>query len=190
MASLSRLEKFGTLFTRVRDLMRAGVMKEADKPLWYDVMAAFPPRDEPTYHREYTHDFLPQILYEEDKLRSQFYKVYGNHMSMDLTNQDSVNRSPCHRFITKYNELQTEGNTDPEQLFEATASALAQDGLVLTKQSERRQRKQKVDAKPEVGSVKGLALLLQNALETQDNPPEGASIASSPASQEVEKDER
>ena len=47
-----------------------------------------------------------------------------------------------------------------------------------------------VDAKPEVGSVKGLALLLQNALETQDNPPEGASIASSPASQEVEKDER
>ena len=58
------------LCSRVRDLMRAGVMKEADKPLWYDVMAAFPPRDEPTYHREYTHDFLPQILYEEDKLRS------------------------------------------------------------------------------------------------------------------------
>ncbi|XP_060703984.1 28S ribosomal protein S23, mitochondrial isoform X2 [Hemiscyllium ocellatum] len=30
----TRLEKCGTVFTRVRDLLRAGVMKESEKPCW------------------------------------------------------------------------------------------------------------------------------------------------------------
>nr|XP_033777087.1 28S ribosomal protein S23, mitochondrial isoform X2 [Geotrypetes seraphini] len=79
----SRLEKLGTIFTRVRDLMRASVIKQSDKPIWYDVYAAFPPKREPLYQeppRRFSkvEDNVPPILYEEDVIRAKFFEFYGN----------------------------------------------------------------------------------------------------------------
>ncbi|XP_022102232.1 28S ribosomal protein S23, mitochondrial-like isoform X2 [Acanthaster planci] len=158
--------------------MRAGVMKEADKPIWYDIMAAFPPRDAPTHHRDYKKDFLPEILYEEDAVRAQFYKVYGKQTAIDLTQHEQVKMSPCYRFISKYQELKKEGTRQPEELFEAAVAALAQEGLVLRKQSEKRPQKTKKDEeKPDSKQVtKGLALLLQQAMENEKKQTENPSF--------------
>ncbi|XP_078680671.1 small ribosomal subunit protein mS23-like [Branchiostoma floridae x Branchiostoma belcheri] len=136
----SRLEKFGTIFTRVRDLIRGGVMKHEERPLWYDVYAAFPPRDPPLAERSYDIKPVRQILYPEDKIRAAFYKTYGTPRPMDLTNPDAV--LECQKFILKYQQLERLGKYQEEaELFEAAARALQRDGVILKK----RQLKQATD---------------------------------------------
>lgn len=141
MSSLSRVVKFGTIFTRIRDLMRAGVMKEVDRPLWYDTMKAFPPIEPPTLEREIPSEPIREILYPEDTIRAKFYKVYGTFYTVDLTSHSAVSKSPCHRFITKYQELEKTWTGSAEDLFEATGDALSQEGLQLRKRGEKRPSK-------------------------------------------------
>ena len=51
-------------------LLKTGVIKEADKPTWYDVMAAFPPKIDPKFDRFLDETPVPEMLYEEDKVRA------------------------------------------------------------------------------------------------------------------------
>ncbi|XP_066438443.1 small ribosomal subunit protein mS23-like [Eleutherodactylus coqui] len=51
----SRLEQLGTVFSRTQDPMRSGVIKENEKPMWYEVYAAFRPKREPTYEKAQEH---------------------------------------------------------------------------------------------------------------------------------------
>lgn len=50
-------------------------MKESDKPVWYDVFAAFPPRVEPKYDRPVMEREPINILYRDDKLRAYAYDI-------------------------------------------------------------------------------------------------------------------
>ncbi|KAB5550649.1 hypothetical protein PHYPO_G00056250 [Pangasianodon hypophthalmus] len=132
----SRLEKVGTVFTRVRDLMRSGVIKESKKPVWFDVYAAFPPKREPVYVkpmrvvRRKTEENVPEIFYKEDQIRAKFYELYGNGpKAFDLTKPSFV--STCQRFVEKYSELESRGDVKTEMLLEETAKALLADGVVL-----------------------------------------------------------
>lgn len=132
----SRLEKFGTVFTRVRDLMRSGVIKESEKPIWYDVYQAFPPKKEPLYVKPVTKIYgkkqvtVPEIFYKEDEVRSKFYKAYGTGpKAFELTKPNFV--SSCQRFVEKYTELESRGEVEESALFEATGRALLAEGLVL-----------------------------------------------------------
>lgn len=134
----SRLEKFGTVFTRVRDLMRAGVIKHEERPIWFDVYAAFPPKREPLYEKgarplkRHAADTVPQILYKEDEIRAKFFEVYGNGpRAFELLKPNFV--SPCQRFVMKYGELESRGDFEPELLFEETAKALLAEGIYLRK---------------------------------------------------------
>ncbi|XP_030041874.1 small ribosomal subunit protein mS23 [Microcaecilia unicolor] len=135
----SRLEKLGTIFTRVRDLMRAGVIKQSEKPIWYDVYAAFPPKTEPLYQeppkRFYNlKDNVPPILYEEDVIRAKFFEVYGNGpRPFDLSRSNF--RSVSQRFVEKFQELKKLGETDEEILFEETGKALLGEGLILRRKA-------------------------------------------------------
>ncbi|XP_003726492.1 28S ribosomal protein S23, mitochondrial [Strongylocentrotus purpuratus] len=166
MTSLSRLEKLGTVFTRVRDLMRAGVMKEMDKPLWYDVMATFPPRDEPTFKQPTSPEPLKELLYPEDKQRAKFYQTYAGQQTLDLTKHSSVKDSICNRYIQTYHdqEAKNEGMS-VEDLMVATEQALAAQGINLRRRGVPRMQARKEtpsqERKPELG---GLAKLLQDAL--------------------------
>ena len=64
-AKLSHLWYF-----RMYALLRTGAMLESEKPVWYDVYAAFPPSVEPKYDR-YVSDRQPvKILYHEDAVRA------------------------------------------------------------------------------------------------------------------------
>lgn len=132
----SRLEKFGTVFTRVRDLMRAGVIKHSDKPTWYDVYKAFPPKREPLYVKPAAKIYgkkeqaVPEIFYREDEIRAKFFEVYGNGpRAFELSKSNFI--SPCQRFILKYTELESRGDLIESELFEETGKALLAEGLIL-----------------------------------------------------------
>ncbi|XP_060754189.1 28S ribosomal protein S23, mitochondrial [Neoarius graeffei] len=142
MMAGSRLEKVGTVFTRVRDLIRSGVIKESKKPVWFDVYAAFPPKREPVYVkpvrmvRRKTEENVPEIFYKEDQIRAKFYELYGNGpKAFDLTKTNFV--STCQRFVEKYSELESRGDVKPEMLLEETAKALLADGIVLRRRGGR-----------------------------------------------------
>ncbi|XP_077397372.1 small ribosomal subunit protein mS23 isoform X2 [Festucalex cinctus] len=132
----SRLEKIGTVFSRVRDLMRSGVIKPTEKPIWYDVYEAFPPKRPPLYvslnrrYRGKKPDPVPEIFYEEDKIRAKFYEQYGMGVRpFDLSKSNFV--STCQRFVDKYAELKSQSEMDDSALFEETAKALLAEGIIL-----------------------------------------------------------
>jgi hypothetical protein len=55
---------------RVRGLLKSGALKEEDKPVWYDVYTAFPPKYEPKYDRPAVGVPLRNIYYPEDTIRA------------------------------------------------------------------------------------------------------------------------
>ncbi|XP_071391159.1 small ribosomal subunit protein mS23-like [Centroberyx affinis] len=132
----SRLEKFGTVFTRVRDLIRSGVIKESNKPIWYEVYKAFPPKKDPLYVKPQSMTFtkkqepVPDIFYKEDDIRAKFYDMYGTGpRAFDLSRSNFV--STCQRFVEKYTELESQGELDESLLFEETGKALLAEGVML-----------------------------------------------------------
>ncbi|XP_075931577.1 small ribosomal subunit protein mS23 isoform X1 [Anarhichas minor] len=136
----SRLERFGTVFTRVRDLMRSGVIKPSEKPIWYDVYEAFPPKRDPLYVKPHTRpctnkqEAVPEIFYREDEVRAlpfrKFYVQYGTGpRPLDLAKSNFV--STCQRFVDKYTELKSHGELEDSALFEETGKALLTDGIML-----------------------------------------------------------
>ncbi|XP_034384991.1 28S ribosomal protein S23, mitochondrial [Cyclopterus lumpus] len=132
----SRLERFGTVFTRVRDLMRAGVIKPSEKPIWYDVYEAFPPKRDPLYVKPHTRpctkkqEAVPEIFYREDEVRAKFYVQYGTGpRPLDLSRTKFV--STCQRFVDKYTELRSYNVLEEPALFEETGKALLTEGIVL-----------------------------------------------------------
>ncbi|KAM3850555.1 small ribosomal subunit protein mS23-like [Diretmus argenteus] len=132
----SRLEKFGTVFTRVRDLMRSGVIKPSDKPIWFDVYTAFPPKKDPLYVKPQARtygkrkDTVSDIFYKEDEIRAKFYETYGTGpRPFDLSKSNFVSTSQ--RFVQKYNELERLGEVDESALFEEAGKALLAEDIVL-----------------------------------------------------------
>ncbi|XP_071327640.1 small ribosomal subunit protein mS23 isoform X1 [Trachinotus anak] len=132
----SRLEKFGTVFTRVRDLMRSGVIRPSEKPIWYDVYQAFPPKRDPLHVKPHfrpstkKQDAVPEIFYREDEVRAKFYEQYGaGTRPFDLSKSNFV--STCQRFVDKYTELRSRREMDDSALFEETGKALLTEGVVL-----------------------------------------------------------
>ncbi|XP_072311593.1 small ribosomal subunit protein mS23 isoform X1 [Eucyclogobius newberryi] len=134
----SRLEKIGTVFTRVRDLMRSGVMKPHEKPVWFDVYAAFPPKRDPLFVKPASRpnagpkrqDSVPEIFYAEDAIRAKFYEVYGaGPRSLDLSRSNFV--SVSQRFVEQYEEIKSSTDLDADTLFEETGKRLLAQGVVL-----------------------------------------------------------
>ncbi|XP_077467247.1 small ribosomal subunit protein mS23 [Stigmatopora argus] len=132
----SRLERVGTVFTRVRDLMRSGVITETEKPIWYDVYEAFPPKRQPLYIKPHTRpsvkkpDLVPEMFYVEDKVRAKFYVEYGmGPRPFDLSKSNFV--STCQRFVDKYAELKSQSEMENSVLFEEIAKALLSEGVIL-----------------------------------------------------------
>ncbi|XP_068512145.1 small ribosomal subunit protein mS23 isoform X1 [Anas acuta] len=146
----SRVQKVGSVFSRTRDLMRMGVLRQ---PLWFEVYAACPPRREPRHRQARprygrARDSVRDILYPEDAVRAKFYRVYGSgprpfdlsQLNYKSTCQRSAKQNVvCEskntilksRFVEKYNELKEEGKIEEEKLFEETGKALLASGIIL-----------------------------------------------------------
>lgn len=58
------------IWNRTSGLLRTGVIKVEDKPIWYDVYAMHPPAEEPRYDRPAPNINLRDIFYEEDVIRA------------------------------------------------------------------------------------------------------------------------
>ncbi|XP_010219410.1 PREDICTED: 28S ribosomal protein S23, mitochondrial [Tinamus guttatus] len=155
-----------------RNLLRVGVVP---KPLWFDVYAAFPPLREPVFRTPRPRygrvtDVVPPVLYPEDRVRAEFYNVYGNGpRPFDLSQPNF--KSTCQRFVEKYNELKEEGEIEEDRLFEETGKALLAKGIIL-----QRRRAEKV-AQPAQQDSEGrdaaLHAQLQTALEEMQERKQG-----------------
>ncbi|CAK6438006.1 unnamed protein product [Pipistrellus nathusii] len=176
----SRLETVGSIFSRTRDLMRAGVLKE--KPLWFDIYAAFPPLREPVYRRPLMRygkakADIQDVFYHEDLIRAKFYSAYGSgQKAFDLFNPNF--KSTCQRFVEKYLELQKLGETDEEKLFVEAGKALLAEGVILRRVGEARAQQDgsQVSGKSEPTGVKLQTLLekIQPLKEVQQDQPSEA----------------
>nr|XP_020450689.1 28S ribosomal protein S23, mitochondrial [Monopterus albus] len=178
----SRLEKFGTVFTRVRDLMRSGVIKLSEKPIWYDVYKAFPPKRTPLYVKPHTRpstkkqETVPEIFYREDEVRVKFYEQYGpGPWPLDLFKSNFV--STCQRFVDKYSELKSQRKLDDSALFEETGKALLAEGIVL-----RRRGAPTVSGEPK-DPVLGLKLTDMLAQQQSDSADSDKTVEHTPHTQ-------
>ncbi|XP_060085619.1 small ribosomal subunit protein mS23-like [Ylistrum balloti] len=130
----SRTEKIRTIFQRCERLMRSGGLPESEKPLWYDVYAAFPPAVEPLYNRPVPTKTINRILYPEDLVRARYYKEIYDTDQVDLKN--SAVPTISNKFIDKYFELRKMDQSNPN-LFADTVNALRNEGVKLTTWEER-----------------------------------------------------
>ncbi|XP_074094605.1 mitochondrial ribosomal protein S23 [Cotesia typhae] len=103
----SRLERIGTIFTRVQSLLKSGAVKWEDKPIWYDVYEAFPPKNEPRYDRVAPNIEISDIFYKEDIIRAKFQKEFGNNLRFNIARNDT--QSHTQRFISIYQDLEKTG---------------------------------------------------------------------------------
>ncbi|XP_061387795.1 small ribosomal subunit protein mS23 [Musca vetustissima] len=118
----SRLEKIGTIFTRVSGLLRSGAMKPEDKPLWYDVYAAFPPKLEPRFDRPAPQIPIRNIFYEEDQVRAKFHKSQKQAEMVSMF--DRQRKTQSQQFIQIYQGLKSQGALDEEKIFETALDLL------------------------------------------------------------------
>ena len=96
----SRLEKIGTIFSRLQGLRKSGAIKSEQVlgapqvrirpdvledttfshnlrqvPIWAEVYEAFPPKYEPRWDATDSEMPVRKILYREDRVRAQYSKV-------------------------------------------------------------------------------------------------------------------
>ena len=95
----SRLERVGTIFSRITSLIKGGSMKEQNVPLWYEIYKAFPPKYEPRYDRPASDKPIKDIFYEEDIGRAKFHKDVEFLPKVDL---NSKKNSHCETFLKMY----------------------------------------------------------------------------------------
>ncbi|XP_030024948.1 28S ribosomal protein S23, mitochondrial [Manduca sexta] len=122
MAS-SRLERIGTIYTRVEGLLTKGALKPDDRPLWFDVYRAFPPKTEPKFAKPKP-EIKPirPILYKEDAIRAKFHSNGYGLATVNLLSQSTETQTK--RLIQQYKNLQSEGVPENE-ILEISAKAVA-----------------------------------------------------------------
>ncbi|KAF7414700.1 hypothetical protein HZH68_003189 [Vespula germanica] len=99
----TRVEKVGTIYTRISSLIRGGAMTESEKPLWYTIYETFPPKYEPKYDRVTPYVPIRSIYYKEDIIRARFHKDCKNLDIMNLKNKKYLSQTK--KFLDTYNEL-------------------------------------------------------------------------------------
>ncbi|XP_017014743.2 small ribosomal subunit protein mS23 [Drosophila takahashii] len=120
----SRLEKIGTIFTRVQGLLRGGAMKTEDKPIWYDVYAAFPPKLEPRFDRPAPEIPVRNIFYAEDIVRAKLHKLNKPQETISLF--DNRRTTQSQQFVQIYQDLKAQGALDEQKIYETALDLLAE----------------------------------------------------------------
>ena len=158
----TRLEKIGTIYSRLLGLYKSGASKFENRPIWFDVYEAFPPKYEPRWDRHQLSygtggnvaKMSPprNILYKEDIIRAQFFKVFGGddqellpgetlHKTKKLKHTynlfDNNSDNIAQTFVNKYLELEQtspvgkSASGDDRNLFRETVEALELEGINL-----------------------------------------------------------
>ncbi|KAG7302813.1 hypothetical protein JYU34_012790 [Plutella xylostella] len=124
MAS-SRLEKIGTIFTRVEGLITRGGMRPDDRPLWFDVYKAFPPIMEPRFARPKP-EIKPirQILYKEDELRAKFHSKGHGLAAVNMLNPSGETQTK--NLIKEYENQKALGVPEEEILDKCAETVISE----------------------------------------------------------------
>lgn len=115
-----RLHRKSSIFRRVEDLIKSGVLDYEKRPLWYDVYKAHPPLREPVYKYEPSPDMvgLPdeqddvrEIFYPEDWARSVAYSKFKITGSCELDPRSDLRvrqRRTNHiqKFVEAYKQME------------------------------------------------------------------------------------
>lgn len=96
-------------------------MKPEDKPIWYDIYRAFPPKLEPRFDRPVPAATIQPIFYEEDKVRARFHKEIKQMQSISLS---SSRQTDTQMFIEIYNKLKGQGALSEDKIFETSLELL------------------------------------------------------------------
>ena len=131
--SLSRLDKIGTVYSRMSFLVKHGAIRPEYKPIWLEIYEAFPPLHEPRWDRKSKKDGdqIPKILYKEDLARAKFYKQFGERHEVYRMN-DNSDESVSQRFVTKFVEEERQNpSMSEEELLTQTLDKLELEGLML-----------------------------------------------------------
>jgi len=143
----SRLEKVGTIYTRVCSLLKTGAMKEENKPIWLEIYKTFPPKYEPCYDRKTPASSIKQIFYSEDNIRARFHKDYKNYSMVNLMDERSVSKTE--HFLDIYKQLQRE-NIPEEELYDTAVKEF------LTKFKSEKPQKESEDSESVISQPKFL----------------------------------
>ncbi|XP_044253584.1 probable 28S ribosomal protein S23, mitochondrial [Tribolium madens] len=110
----SRLERIGTIYSRAQGLIKSGGVRWEDRPLWFDLYEAFPPKEEPKYDRPAPNIPLRHIFYEEDKIRAIFHR---NNKKIGATHLlDTKYKTLTQKFIESYRTIQAQyGDSGTEE---------------------------------------------------------------------------
>ena len=125
----SRLEKIGTIYSRVTGLYKSGAIKQEQLPLWYPIYEAFPPKYEPRWDRAAEEKPLVKIIYPEDQVRAKFYRQFGD---WEVVNLFSEEKPTSQLFVDKYLALAKAGTYEEQEIWDRTVSELESEGLDLT----------------------------------------------------------
>ncbi|XP_055911780.1 probable 28S ribosomal protein S23, mitochondrial [Eupeodes corollae] len=159
----SRLEKIGTIFSRTTGLLRSGAMKTEDKPIWYDVYAAFPPKVEPRFDRPIPNMPIKKIFYAEDVVRAKYHKMIKSNETINLS--DTRRETNTQQFIAIYNNLKSQGALDDEKILE-TAKELLEEKLAT-----RRSTAETTEGEKEASVGAGLTDSFADAKRVKDTTP-------------------
>nr|CAI5823206.1 unnamed protein product [Callosobruchus analis] len=156
----SRLERIGTIYSRTTGLLQSGALNWADRPLWYDIYEAFPPKEEPRYDRPAPNMKLKQIFYKEDKIRAIFHR---NNKQIGATNMfNTTFKTLTQRFIDTYQKVEQQygGNATEEQIYKEAIG-------ILKTESESRIQKVTEHEEEESISLSSAFKEAQSALDAQ-----------------------
>ena len=113
----TRLEKIGTIYSRLLGLYKSGAAKYENRPIWFDVYEAFPPKYEPRWDRHQLSYGTGgnvaklgeprRIFYKEDLIRAQFFKVFGGE-DQDVLPGETIERG--RKFPQTYNLFDNKSN--------------------------------------------------------------------------------
>ncbi|XP_054084114.1 28S ribosomal protein S23, mitochondrial isoform X2 [Zeugodacus cucurbitae] len=99
-------------------------MKYEDRPIWFDLYTAFPPKLEPRFDRPASEVKIKNIFYAEDVARAKFHKTERQNETINLL--DTKRRTQTQNFIQLYENLKTQNPLDEEKLYETAVELLAE----------------------------------------------------------------
>lgn len=143
-------------------------MKPEDKPIWYDIYKAFPPKLEPRFDRPVPSVSIQPIFYEEDKIRARFHREVKQMQSISLS---SNRQTETQMFIEIYNKLKNQGALSEDKIFE-TSLELLQEKL----EQYRAERTEAIPDSEKSVDLQSLSERFSMATGTPHEPDQGKSI--------------
>lgn len=108
---------------RTSGLLRSGALKAEDKPIWFDVYAAFPPLAEPRFDRPAPNVAVREIFYAEDAARARYHRHASKQLgAMNLS--DTKYQTQTQQFLATYAHIQAQGAISDEAIFDAAVEVI------------------------------------------------------------------